>query len=77
MLVYDEINTQESSINQKSNNTMSVMPCTGATFVKKNSCLVARIVSFYTADIYLLTFRMLEPYPSKGIELDLSHVISH
>ena len=28
--------------------TMSLMLCTGATFVKKNSCLVARIVSFDT-----------------------------
>ena len=56
---------------------MSVMPCTGATFVMKNSCLVARIVSFDTAGIYLPTFRILEPYPSKDIELDLSHVISH
>ena len=28
--------------------TMSVMLCTGATFVKKNSFLVARIVSFDT-----------------------------
>ena len=35
MVVYDEINFQESNINQKSNNTMSVMLCTGATFVKK------------------------------------------
>ena len=47
---------------------MSVMLCTGATFVKINSCLVARIVSFDTAGLHLLT---------KGIELDLSHVISH
>ena len=31
-----EISIQESSINQKSNNTMSAMFCTGATFVKKN-----------------------------------------
>ena len=31
-----EISIQESSVNQKSNNTMSVMFCTGATFVKKN-----------------------------------------
>ena len=56
---------------------MSVMLLTGATFVKKNSCLVARIVSFDTAGLHLLTFRILEPYPSKDIELDLSHVISH
>ena len=75
--MYDEINIQESSINQKSNNTMSVMLCTGATFVKKNSCLVVRIVSFDTAGLHLITFRILEPYPFKDIELDLSHVISH
>ena len=56
---------------------MSVMFCTGATFIKKNFCLVARIVSFNTAGLHLLTFRILEPYPSKDIELDLSHVISH
>ena len=64
-------------INQKSNNTMSVMLCTGATFLKKNSCLVARIVSFDAAGLHLLTFRILEPYPSKDYEFDLSHVISH
>ena len=56
---------------------MSVMLCTGATFVKENSCLVARIVSFDTAGLHLLTFRILEPYSSKDIELDLSQVISH
>ena len=49
----------------------------GATLVKKNSCLVARIVSFDTAVLHLLTFCILEPYPSKDIDLDLSHVISH
>ena len=38
---------------------MSVMLCTGATFVKKNSCLVARIVSFDTVGLHLLTFRIL------------------
>ena len=46
-------------------------------FVKKNSCLVARIVFFDTPGLHLLTFRILEPYSSKDIELDLSHVISH
>ena len=40
---------------------MSVMLCTGATFVKKKFCLVARIVSFDTADLHLVTFRILEP----------------
>ena len=56
---------------------MSVMLCTGGTFIKKNSCLAARIVSFDTAGLHLLTFRILEPYPSKDIDLDLSNVISH
>ena len=77
MVVQDEINIQESSINQKSNNTMSVMLCTGATFVKKNTCPIARIVSFDTTGFHLLTFRISEPYLSKDIELDLSHVMSH
>ena len=76
MVVQDEINIQESSINQKSNNTMSVMLCTGTTFVKKNSCPVARIVSFDTTGL-LRTFRISEPYLSKDIELDLSQVMSH
>ena len=40
---------------------------TGATFVKKNSCLVTRIVSFDTVRLHLLTFRILEPYLSKDI----------
>ena len=73
MVVLDEI--KGSSINKKPNSTMSVMLCTGATFVKKNSCLVARIVPFDTVGLHLLTFRILEPYPSKDIALDLSHVI--
>ena len=55
---------------------MSVMLCMGATFVKKNSGLVARIVSFDTAGFHL-TFCILESYPSRDVELDLSHVISH
>ena len=46
---------------------MSVMLCTKATFVKKNSCLVARIVLFDTVGMHLLTFRIFEPYPSKDI----------
>ena len=47
---------------------MLAILCTGASFVKKNSCLVAIIVSFNTAGLY---FSILEPYPSKGIELDI------
>ena len=46
---------------------MSVTLCTGATLVKKNSCLVAKIVSFDTIGLHLLTFHILEPYPSKDI----------
>ena len=53
---------------------MSVMLFKGATVVKKNSCLVTRTVSFVTAGVYLLTFRILDSYSSKDIELDLSHV---
>ena len=56
---------------------MSVMFCIGATFVKKNSCLVAGIVPFDTVGLHLLTFRIYEPYPSEDIAFDLSHVISH
>ena len=77
MVFQDEINIQEISINQKYNNTMAVKLGTGATFVNKNSCLVARIVSFDTTGLHLLTFRVLEPYPSKDIDLDLNHVISY
>ena len=75
MVVQDEI--KGNSINEKPNSTMSVMLCTGATFVKKNSCLVARIVSFDTVGLHLLTFRILEPYSSKYNALHLTQVISH
>ena len=53
------------------------MLCTGATFVKKNSCVVARIISFDTAGLHVLTFCILEQYPPKDIGLDLSHVNAH
>ena len=56
---------------------MPVILCTGAFFVKKNYCLVDRIVSFDTEGLHLLNFGILEPYPCKGIDFDLSHVISH
>ena len=59
MIVWNEINIQESSINQKSNNTMSVMVRTRATFVKKNS----RLVSFDTAGLHLFTFRNFRAIP--------------
>ena len=56
---------------------MSVMLCTvAASFVKKNSCLFARIVSFDTAGLHLITFRIFEPYLANYTELDLSYVIS-
>ena len=53
MIVQDETMIQESSINQKSNNTIPVMDFTGATFVKKDSFLVARTVSIDTAGVHL------------------------
>ena len=77
MVVLDERKLQESSINQKFNNTMSVLLCTGATLEKQNSYLVARTVSFDAAGLHLLIFRIFESYLSKNIELDLSHTISH
>ena len=48
MIVQHKINIPGSSINKKPNSTMSVMLCARATFVKKNSCLVARTISFDT-----------------------------
>ena len=60
MVVLDEINIQENNINQKFNNKMSGILCTGATFVKKNYCLVAKILLFDTAGLHLLTFCILE-----------------
>ena len=56
---------------------MSVMLYLGITFVKKNSCLVARIVSFDKSGLHPLTFFILEPHLFKDIALDLSHIISH
>ena len=53
------------------------MLCTRATFAKKSSCLVAGIVSFDTAGLHLLIFRILEPYPSTDSEPDLGPVISY
>ena len=50
---------------------MSFMFFTGATFAKKNSSLVARIVLFDTVDLNFFTFRILELYPSKDIPLTL------
>ena len=44
---------------------------------KKHSCLVARIVPYYTTGLHLLTYHILESYPSKDIAPGLSHVISH
>ena len=46
---------------------MSVMLSTGASFVKKTSYLVARVVSFDTVGLHLFTFHILEPYPHKNI----------
>ena len=51
-VLYEKTNDRgailESSINEKPRSAMSVMLCARTTFVKKNSSLVARIVSFGT-----------------------------
>ena len=73
MVVLDEI--KRSSISKKPNSTMSVILCTRTTFVKENSRSVARIIPFDTVGLHLLTFSILDPYPSKDIAFDLSHVI--
>ena len=62
---------------KKTSSKISVMLCTGANFAKKNSCLVAIIVPYYTAGLHLLTFHILEPYLFKDIALGLSHIISY
>ena len=67
MVVLHEINISGSSINQTPNRTISVILCSGATFVKKNSRLGPRLVSFDIVCLHLLTFHFLEPYPSKDI----------
>ena len=54
---------------------MPFVLCNGATSIKENCCLATRIVSFDTAGLHLLTFRILESNPFKDIDLDLSHVI--
>ena len=46
MKVQYEINIPGSSVTEKRNSAMAVMLYTGATFVKKKPCLVARTVSF-------------------------------
>ena len=56
---------------------MSVMHCAEATFVNTNSYLVARIGSFDTTGLHILTSRILEPYPSSYTAFGLSHGISH
>ena len=53
------------------------MLCMRANFAKKNSCVVARIVPYYTAGLHVLIFLFFEPYPPKDIALGLSYVISH
>ena len=67
MVVQDEINIKGSSIIKNPIAKCPLCSVRGATFVKKNSCLVARIISFDTVGLYLLTLHMLEPYPSKDI----------
>ena len=42
------------------------MLCTGATFVTKNSCLVARIVSFDIFEIGIFSFSSYVYYVTRG-----------
>ena len=56
---------------------MSVMLFKGATVVKKNSCLVTRTVSFVTAGVYLLTFRILDSYPSQVNDVIIGDMVKH
>ena len=51
--------------------------CLLTTFIKKNSCLVAKTVSFDTTGLHVLIFHVLESFPSTCIAVDLCHVISH
>ena len=60
MVLQIEINIQKSNINQKSSNTKWLMLWIGATFVKKNYYLVARIASFDTAGLHPLNLHILE-----------------
>ena len=53
------MNIQETKMNEKTNNAMSVMLCKGAAFVKKTSWLVARIFLLDTSGLHLITFRIL------------------
>ena len=70
-LLYEKIKSKNKSIVQ------CQLFCVRANFAKKSSCLVLRILSYDTADLHLLTFHILEPFPSKDIALGLSHTISH
>ena len=65
MAVQEEINIWETSTNLNPNSASLVIVCMRTTFVKKNSFLIDRIVSFDTVGHHLLTFHILEPYPSK------------
>ena len=53
---------------------MSVILCTAATFAKKNSCLVARIISFDIAGLHLIIFRIYCPKILTLISVTLSHI---
>ena len=53
------------------------MLCSGVTFVKKNYCLIPRIVSFDTLGLHLLTFRILEPFRRPKIMSLISVTLSH
>ena len=38
---------------------------------------VIDVINAFYGSYFFSVFRILEPYPSKDIELDLSHVVSH
>ena len=61
MVVEDEINTNESSINQAILKNQFCL----ANLVMINSYLVAKIVPFDIAGLHLLPFHFLEPYRPK------------
>ena len=65
MVVEDEINTNERSINQAILKNQFCL----ANLVMINSYLVAKIVPFDIAGLHLLPFHFLEPYRPKILSL--------
>ena len=77
MAVQDGVNIQESSIDQKSSNTISVMLFTGATFVKKTPAqLLEQFLLILQVCIYLLSIFQNHTYPKilNLISVTLSYI---